>query len=74
VSKDDNGNSVVAIEVNHLAPPQNLNPRKEFYVVWAQVPQGRTVNLGQMTVGENRVGEFRGVTPLHQFRILYRVA
>lgn len=70
VSKDDNGNTVIAIEVNHLAPPENLNPRKSVYVVWAQAPQGRTINLGQMTVGSNRVGEFRGVTPLHQFRIL----
>lgn len=70
VLKDNNGNSVIAIEVNHLAPPENLNPRKAVYVVWAQAPQGRTTNLGQMTVGANRVGKFRSVTPLQQFRIL----
>lgn len=70
VSKDNNGNSVIAIEVNHLAPPENLNPRRAVYVVWAQAPQGRTINLGQMIVGPNRIGKFRGVTPLKEFRIL----
>ena len=70
LSKDNNGNSVIAIEVNHLAPPENLTPRKAVYVVWVQAPQGQTVNLGQMTVGSNRVGKFRGVTPFQQFRIL----
>jgi hypothetical protein len=68
VSKDNNGNSVVKVEVNHLAPPESLSPAKKIYVVWAQVPQGRIANLGQMVVGENRVGKFNGVTPLHEFR------
>ena len=57
VSKDNNGNSVIKIEVSHLAPPQYLSPAKEMYVVWAQAPQGRVVNLGQMVVGKNRVGK-----------------
>jgi hypothetical protein len=70
ISKDDNGNSVVKIEVNHLAPPENLSLPKKLYVVWAQVPQGRTVNLGQMQVGKNRVGKFTGVTALSEFRIV----
>jgi len=70
VSKDKNGNTVIKIEVDHLAPPQNLAPSKELYVVWAQAPQGRIINLGQMTVGPNRVGKFEGVTPLREFRLV----
>ncbi len=69
VSQDSNGNSVIKIEVKHLAPPQNLSPAKEMYVVWAQAPQGRVINLGQMIVGPNRVGRFEGVTPLREFRL-----
>ena len=70
VSKDNNGNSLVKIEIAYLAPPANLSPAKSVYVVWAQAPQGRTVNLGQMLVGNNRVGKFTGITSLNQFRIM----
>lgn len=70
VSKDNNGNSLVKIEIAYLAPPENLPPARSVYVVWAQAPQGRTVNLGQMLVGANRVGKFTGITPLNQYRIL----
>jgi len=70
VSKDNNGNTIVRIEVEHLAPPENLSSAKSAYVVWAQAPQGRFINLGQMVVGKDRVGKFMGVTPLANFRIL----
>jgi len=52
VSTDNNGNAVVDVEVEHLAPPENLFPPKTLYVVWAQTPNGRFVNLGQMVVGK----------------------
>lgn len=70
VSQDDNGNATIDIEVEHLSPPENLSPAKTVYVVWAQAPQGRVINLGQMIVGNNRVGKFRSVTPLTNFRIV----
>jgi len=70
VSTDDNGNAVVKVEIEHLAPPENLSPPKMLYVVWAQTANGRYVNLGQMTVGQNRVGQFNGVTPLKEFRLV----
>lgn len=70
VAQDGNGNTTVDLRVEHLAPPENLTPAKSVYVVWAQAPQGRLINLGQMLVGKNRVGKFRGVTPLTNFRIL----
>lgn len=70
ITRTDNNNSRIQLEVRHLAPPQNLTPKKSVYVVWAQAPQGRTINLGQMIVGQDRSSEFVGITPLYEFRIL----
>ncbi len=70
VSRDRNNNAVIKVEVSHLAPPENLNPPKKVYVVWAQAPEGRTINLGQLVVGSNRTGKFNGVTPLKEFRLI----
>jgi hypothetical protein len=70
ISTDSNGNAVVDVEVEHLAPPENLSPPKKLYVVWAQTPNGRFVNLGQMVVGENRVGKLYAVSPLKEFRLV----
>lgn len=61
---------MVDVEVEHLAPPENLSPPKKLYVVWAQTPNGRFVNLGQMVVGNNRVGKFYAVSPLKEFRLV----
>jgi hypothetical protein len=70
ITRTDNNNTRIELEVQHLAPPHNLTPRKSVYVVWAQAPQGRTINLGQMIVGQDRASEFVGLTPLYEFRIL----
>jgi hypothetical protein len=70
ITKDDNDNTVVEVKAEYLARPQNLTPPKSVYVVWAQAPQGRTINLGQMQVGPDRTGYFRGKTPLQVFRVL----
>lgn len=70
ITRTHNNNTRIELEVHHLAPPQNLTPKKSVYVVWAQTPQGRTVNLGQMIVGRDRASEFIGITPLYEFRIL----
>src|SRR3954462_14766043 len=47
-SKTDNNNTRVKVEVEHLAPPQNLSPARTTYVVWGQSPTGQVQNLGQM--------------------------
>lgn len=70
ITRTNNNNSKIELEVRHLAPPQNLTPKKSVYVVWAQAPQGRTINLGQIIVGQDRASEFVGITPLYEFRIL----
>jgi hypothetical protein len=70
VSTDGNNNTRIALNIEHLAPPQNLTPPKSVYVVWAEAPEGKTANLGQIVVGSDRSAEFQAVTPLKVFRIL----
>lgn len=70
VTRDENRNSVVDLEIRHLAPSENLQPPKKFYVVWSQAPDGRSINLGQLTVGPDRRGILRSPTPMTVFRIL----
>lgn len=70
ITKDANGNTRIALQVVHLAPAKNLTPPKDAYVVWAETPDGRTINLGRLVVGKNRQGQFEGVTPLKEFRLL----
>jgi hypothetical protein len=70
ITTDNNNNTRVELEIRHLAPPQNLTPPKSVYVVWAESPDGRTENLGQIIAGSDRSAEFQTVTPLKVFRIL----
>ncbi|WP_143301607.1 hypothetical protein [Candidatus Entotheonella palauensis] len=53
-----------------MAPPQSLVPPRTLYVVWAEAPTGRTINLGRLLVNKNRSAKFEGVTPLEKFRLL----
>lgn len=70
VNHDDNGNAQIDLKVRHLARPENLTPPKSTYVVWAETPGGRVVNLGQLVVDDDLDGRFRTVTPLQEFRLL----
>jgi hypothetical protein len=70
VTRDANDNTKLQLRVKHLALPQRLSPPKALYVVWAQTPQGRTMNLGRLIVKSNRTGAFTGVMPLDEFRLL----
>jgi hypothetical protein len=70
ITTDDNNNTRVELDIRHLAPPQNLTPPKSAYVVWAEAPDGRTENLGQIVAGSDRSARFQTVTPLKVFRIL----
>jgi hypothetical protein len=69
-TRDINQNTKLQLRVAHLALPQRLSPPKAFYVVWAQTPQGRTMNLGRLMVKTNKTGAFTSVVPLDKFRLL----
>ena len=70
ISYDDNENSLIEIEIEHMAQPSRLNPPRLVYVVWAEPEEGRILPLGQLRVNNNRKGVFNGVTALERFRIL----
>lgn len=70
IRQDANENQLVEIEIEHMAPAEHLSPPRVVYVVWAEGDGGRILPLGQLRVGEDREGHFRGVTALERFRIL----
>jgi hypothetical protein len=69
VSKDDNGNTRYTIGVKHLADPAKLTPPKSVYLVWLQPRGEQPQKAGQLTVGDEMKGEFKGTTPLRDFEV-----
>jgi hypothetical protein len=57
------------IRVNHVAPPQRLDPNAITYVVWVRPVEGepRPQNVGALHVGEGEGGELNTVTTLRHF-------
>jgi hypothetical protein len=70
ITRDQNRNAVVDLEIRHLAPSENLQPPKKVYVVWSQAPDGKNINLGQLSVGSDRRGTLKSPTPMQVFRII----
>jgi hypothetical protein len=70
ITRDQNGNAIVELDIQHLAPSENLQPPKKVYVVWSQAPDGKNINLGQLTVGSDRRGRLKSPTPMQVFRII----
>ena len=70
ITRDENKNAVVEVDIQHLAPPDNLKPPKKIYVVWAQAPDGKNMNFGQLTVGADRRARLKATTPMQMFRII----
>lgn len=70
-SQGANGNTEVKVEVEHLAPPENVASGASVYVVWAKPRSDEAPrNLGALKVDENRKGKLETKTPLKQFEIL----
>jgi hypothetical protein len=69
-TRDANGNTRVHLEVEHMAPPQNLQPPKSVYVVWAETPEKQRYNLGQLKVDEKRRGRLDSTTAFTMFRLV----
>jgi hypothetical protein len=70
ITRDENKNAVVEVDIQHLAPSDTLKPPKKVYAVWAQSPDGKNMNLGQLTVGSDRRGRLKSTTPMQVFRII----
>lgn len=70
ITRDQNNNAIVDLQIQHLAPSENLKPPKKVYVAWSQAPDGKNINLGQITVGSDRRGTLKSPTPMQVFRVI----
>jgi hypothetical protein len=63
LSKDNNGNLRLKLEVKNLAKPGALTPARQTYVVWIQ-PRGKDPeNQGILKVNDKLQGSFEGTVP-----------
>lgn len=69
VSKDQNGNRKVKLEVQHLAKPSTLTPAQTNYVVWIQARGREPENKGQLAVNNKLEGKLETTTPYEAFEI-----
>ncbi len=67
---DQNENTLVELELQHVAPADKLWPPKVVYVVWAEDTEGQMFQLGQLRVNEERAAYFNGTTALERFRLV----
>jgi hypothetical protein len=70
ITRDDNKNAVVEMDIQHFASPENLKPPKKVYMAWAQASDGKNMPLGQLTVGADRRARLKATTPMQMFRII----
>jgi hypothetical protein len=69
LSKDNNGNLRLKLEVDHLAKPGALTPAKQNYVVWIQ-PRGKEPqNQGTLKVSGDLKGKFEDTVPNEDFEV-----
>jgi hypothetical protein len=64
------GNMELAIKVDHLAPPDQVEAGTTTYVAWAEpAAGGPPQNLGALKVGEDRSGKLVTKTPARNAKI-----
>jgi hypothetical protein len=71
VHKDANQNTALAVEVDHLGPPERVSSDAKTYVVWI-TPNGeknRTQSLGALAVDDQLNGRLEAVTPFKAFEL-----
>jgi hypothetical protein len=69
IGKDDNGNTKLKMDVQHLANLENLTPRASAYVVWLQERDGSAENKGQLKMDKNLKATFETSTPFKSFDV-----
>ncbi len=70
VSKGENDNTNITIEVKHLAPPPKMASDATVYVVWIQPMDNTMQNVGAMILDDNLTGTLNTVTPHRRFKVL----
>ncbi len=71
VDTGPNGNTRVAINVRHLAPPSSITPMATTYVAWI-VPGADQppINAGAIEVDAELKGTLETITPHRQFEVI----
>ena len=71
ITKDDNGNQLVAMSVAHLPHPSQLSEEMSTYVVWIQ-PDGASqrYNVGRLRLNDDRTGYLNFTTPFDRFDMM----
>lgn len=69
-SPTKNDNTMLEVEVRHLAPPGRVAPGATTYVVWVRAAgQDTPQNLGALRVDKDLRGSLQSVTPLRSFDV-----
>ncbi|WP_069658472.1 hypothetical protein [Arcticibacter eurypsychrophilus] len=74
ISRDDNKNYAIEIEIENLAESTRLQPPKAVYVVWLETANNGTKNLGQLKSSSGfftsgLTGTLEAVTPFKPKRV-----
>jgi hypothetical protein len=70
LTEDDNANTLGSLDVEYLAPPEQLRKDLTVYVVWVR-PTGteQWFNTGQFVVSKKRAGTVKFSVPHREFDI-----
>jgi hypothetical protein len=74
VKKDKNGNYVIDIHIENLAPPGQLTPAKKLYVAWVETEEKGARNIGQLKTSSSmfsktRKGSIETVSPYKPVKV-----
>lgn len=74
ITKDDNGNKVVNIEIKRLTQPTRLQPSRDVYVVWMDTKDNGLKNIGQLRTNSSFFSSelkssFSAITPFNPSKV-----
>lgn len=62
-SKDDNGNTKIALRAKYLTAPERLTPSRSFYSIWLRTKNNGLQNLGKLETDSSSKASFETITP-----------
>ena len=69
--KEKDGNRMVELKVDHLAPANRIDQNAQQYVVWVKPleREGAAMNVGALALDDDLKGSLNTVTPFEKFEI-----
>ncbi len=69
--KEDNGNRIISVEMEHLAQPSAIDGRFNTYVLWLRpARQKEWKNMGSLRIDSDRKAKLETVTPYESFDVM----